>query len=71
MAASLTNSCAIDYRRNAGERARMATVFSSNGSASPEICFGAIVTFLVAILFRTGREHHPPNVFNRNIDLEI
>ncbi|HZS18619.1 MAG TPA: sodium:solute symporter [Candidatus Udaeobacter sp.] len=24
------------------------------------ICFGTIVTFLVAILFRTGREHHPP-----------
>jgi solute:Na+ symporter, SSS family len=23
------------------------------------ICFGTIVTFLVAILFRTGREHHP------------
>jgi solute:Na+ symporter, SSS family len=25
------------------------------------ICFGTIVTFSVAILFRTGREHHPPN----------
>jgi SSS family solute:Na+ symporter len=24
------------------------------------ICSGTIVTFLVAILFRTGREHHPP-----------
>src|SRR5438309_2904981 len=24
------------------------------------ICFGTIVTFSVAILFRTGREHHPP-----------
>ena len=24
------------------------------------ICFGSIVTFFVAILFRTGREHHPP-----------
>ncbi len=24
------------------------------------ICFGTIVTFCVAILFRTGREHHPP-----------
>ena len=24
------------------------------------ICFGSIVTFCVAILFRTGREHHPP-----------
>src|SRR6476660_4101419 len=24
------------------------------------ICCGTIVTFLVAILFRTGREHHPP-----------
>ena len=24
------------------------------------ICFGTIVTFLVAIFFRTGREHHPP-----------
>src|SRR6266513_1378294 len=24
------------------------------------ICFGTIVTFFVAILFRTGREHHPP-----------
>jgi hypothetical protein len=23
------------------------------------ICCGTIVTFLVAILFRTGREHHP------------
>jgi Na+/proline symporter len=23
------------------------------------ICFGTIVTFSVAILFRTGREHHP------------
>src|SRR6266508_270900 len=26
------------------------------------ICFGTIVTFSVAILFRTGREHHPPDV---------
>jgi solute:Na+ symporter, SSS family len=26
------------------------------------ICFGTIVTFFVAILFRTGREHHPPSV---------
>src|SRR6266498_623678 len=26
------------------------------------ICFGTIVTFFVAILFRTGREHHPPDV---------
>jgi SSS family solute:Na+ symporter len=26
------------------------------------ICFGTIVTFLIAILFRTGREHHPPGV---------
>jgi solute:Na+ symporter, SSS family len=26
------------------------------------ICFGTIVTFCVAILFRTGREHHPPVV---------
>lgn len=26
------------------------------------ICFGAIVTFLIAILFRTGREHHPPGM---------
>jgi Na+/proline symporter len=25
------------------------------------ICFGTIVTFSVAILFRTGREHHPPS----------
>jgi solute:Na+ symporter, SSS family len=24
------------------------------------ICFGTIVTFCVAVLFRTGREHHPP-----------
>jgi len=24
------------------------------------ICFGTIVTFSVAILFRTGREHSPP-----------
>ena len=24
------------------------------------ICFGTIVTFFVAILFRTEREHHPP-----------
>jgi SSS family solute:Na+ symporter len=24
------------------------------------ICFGTIVTFLVAVLFRTGREHQPP-----------
>ena len=24
------------------------------------ICFGTIVTFGVAVLFRTGREHHPP-----------
>jgi SSS family solute:Na+ symporter len=24
------------------------------------ICFGTIVTFFVAILFRTGREPHPP-----------
>jgi hypothetical protein len=24
------------------------------------ICFGTIVTFSVAILFRTDREHHPP-----------
>jgi Na+/proline symporter len=26
------------------------------------ICFGTIVTFFVAILFRTVREHHPPGV---------
>jgi len=26
------------------------------------ICFGTIVTFSVAILFRTGHEHHPPGV---------
>jgi hypothetical protein len=26
------------------------------------ICYGTIVTFYVAILFRTGREHHPPSV---------
>jgi solute:Na+ symporter, SSS family len=26
------------------------------------ICFGTIITFSVAILFRTGREHHPPTV---------
>src|SRR5207249_4654412 len=26
------------------------------------ICFGTIVTFSVAILFRTGREHHPPDI---------
>src|SRR6266540_2315284 len=26
------------------------------------ICFGTIVTFSVAVLFRTGREHHPPGV---------
>src|SRR6202030_4303996 len=26
------------------------------------ICFGTIVTFLVAVLFRTGREHHHPPV---------
>jgi SSS family transporter len=26
------------------------------------ICFGTIVTFSVAILFRTGREHHPPAI---------
>src|SRR5712671_3164924 len=25
------------------------------------ICFGTIVTFSVAIVFRTGREHHPPS----------
>ncbi len=24
------------------------------------ICFGTIVTFSIAILFRTGREHFPP-----------
>jgi hypothetical protein len=23
------------------------------------ICFGTIVTFFIAILFRSGREHHP------------
>jgi SSS family transporter len=26
------------------------------------ICFGTIVTFFIAILFRTSREHHPPGV---------
>lgn len=26
------------------------------------ICFGTIVTFFIAILFRTGREHHPLDV---------
>ena len=26
------------------------------------ICFGTIVTFFIAVLFRTGREHHPPDV---------
>jgi len=26
------------------------------------ICFGTIVTFSVAILFRTGRQHHPPAI---------
>src|SRR6266481_5051845 len=26
------------------------------------ICFGTVVTFFVAILFRTTREHHPPGV---------
>ena len=26
------------------------------------ICFGTIITFCVAILFRTGREHHAPDV---------
>jgi len=26
------------------------------------ICFGTIVTFFIAVLFRTGREHHPPGV---------
>jgi len=26
------------------------------------ICFGTIVTFFVAILVRSGREHHPPSV---------
>jgi solute:Na+ symporter, SSS family len=26
------------------------------------ICFGTIVTFFIAILFRTGREHHPPGM---------
>ncbi|MGH8101093.1 MAG: sodium:solute symporter [Chthoniobacterales bacterium] len=26
------------------------------------ICFGTIVTFLVAILFRTGHDHHPPPI---------
>jgi SSS family solute:Na+ symporter len=26
------------------------------------ICFGTIVTFCITILFRTGREHHPPGV---------
>jgi hypothetical protein len=26
------------------------------------ICFGTIVTFFVAILFRTTRDHHPPGV---------
>src|SRR5213595_517153 len=26
------------------------------------ICFGTIVTFSVAVVFRTGREHHPPVV---------
>jgi Na+/proline symporter len=30
------------------------------------ICFGTIVTFFVAILFRTGREHQPPSVPNAN-----
>src|SRR5438874_2484037 len=25
------------------------------------ICFGTIVTFSVAVVFRTGREHHPPS----------
>jgi hypothetical protein len=25
------------------------------------ICFGTIVTFSVAILFRTGHEHQPPS----------
>jgi SSS family solute:Na+ symporter len=24
------------------------------------ICCGTIVTFLIAVLFRTGHEHHPP-----------
>ena len=28
------------------------------------ICFGTIVTFFVAILFRTNREHHPPQEFS-------
>jgi len=28
------------------------------------ICFGTIVTFCVAVLFRTGREHHPSVVEN-------
>ena len=31
------------------------------------ICFGTIVTFFIAILFRTGREHHPPGVASRTI----
>jgi hypothetical protein len=26
------------------------------------ICFGTIVTFFIAVLFRTGSEHHPPGV---------
>jgi solute:Na+ symporter, SSS family len=26
------------------------------------ICFGTIVTFFIAILFRTGREHHTPGI---------
>ena len=31
-----------------------------SGYAEAWICFGTIVTFVVAILFRTGREHHAP-----------
>src|SRR5213596_919593 len=50
----------------------IAGIFGGNLYAQPNwlpvmefpwwICFGTIVTFLVAVLFRTGREHHPLGV---------
>ena len=51
-------------------RNRIASVFGGKLYTQPSwlpvmefpwwICFGTIVTFSVAILFRSGREHHPP-----------
>src|SRR6267154_402251 len=50
----------------------LAKIFGTKRYSQPEwlpvlefpwwICFGTIVTFFVAILFRSTREHHPPGV---------